>query len=849
MNIRNFLFLSLSISVLLLLILTFTASFLVFDSIIENHIEKTSRALAKKTFNDMYQIMKRGWTREEVLEFLKSLSSAYQDTPYEINIYRGDVVKQLFGEVPEPEKSSEVLKTFQTGETLSLRKEDTFIYTYPIIGKQECLKCHVNAKVGDIFCVLEVKHDMSSILKNVRQRLFIFFMFLSPIPFIGAFIIGSMISKRIYFSVNLLKNSIRRVNRFRDLRYIEVKKEKLPFEEIEELFHEINSLVTKLKDIAIDKDILEFEIKLLERFVITSEVIKEWREYVRDLLFKINAIIETNAVFCAFLEDDSINIDIFWKAKPSVRAQYTAENIIKDRLSSLSMFTSSQIETANINHNIGEVQEESVDFAGLQEVEVYSRVTILEKPKVAGLFGIIVKGREEMYKGMKELLINAVLASLINVVGSSKALGKHIEEIEYYATRDPLTGLYNRRLFGEFLEHEIERARRINTNVGLIFIDIDNFKLINDTYGHIYGDMYLKEVAVILKKTIREEDIAARFGGDEFAIILPNSDLDTTFFIARRIKKAIEDTYVVSSKGFYIRSTVSIGIAVFPEHGQNTMELLASADNMLLQAKDQGKNRIYGPMDESIAKAMERFKEVSHLILKASENKELVIPYFQPIMNMKENKIEACEVLMRFGEEHIPASKFIDIAERMGTIYKLDSILYEKTFEKISDIKSKHPDLQYFFLNMSSRALILEDFVIDMEKLATKYDIDPSTIVFEITERQAVKTEDILIKFITRLLNAGFRFAIDDFGSGYSSYYYLRKIPINFLKIEGEFVKGMVRNKMDRAFVHGIVLLAKEAGIKTVAEHVETQQIFEAVRAAGFDYAQGFYIGKPSPYL
>ncbi len=848
MNIKSFLILSLSVSVLILLILIYGVSFFIFDSIIEDRAVKISKALAKETFNNMYQIMKRGWTREEVLEFLKSLSSSYKDTPYELGIYRGEIVKELFGEVPEPEKSREVIETFKTKKPMYVRKGDTFIYTYPIIGKRECLKCHVNAKVGDIFCVLEVKHDMGPALKSLRQRLLMFFMFLSPIPLVGAFVIGSVVSRRIHSSVEALRNNVKSINRISDLRHIEIKKGNIPFKEIEDIFQEINTLVTKLKSVAIDRDILEFEIKLLERFVITSEIIKEWRTYVRDLLFKMNAVVETHAVFCAFLEDESINIDIFWRAKPSVRAQYVTENFIKEKLSSLSMFASGKIDSASISHNIGEAEGGSLDFAGLHDVEIYTRVAILEKPKIAGFFGIIVK-KGEAYKDIKDLLMNAMLASLINVIGSSKALYKYIEEIEYYATRDPLTGLYNRRLFGEFLEHEIERAKRINTNVGLIFIDIDNFKLINDTYGHIYGDMYLKEVALALKKSIREEDIAARYGGDEFAIILPNSDLDTTFFIARRIKKSIEDIYVVSSKGVYIRSTVSVGIAVFPEHGQTTMELLASADNMLLQAKDQGKNRIYGPMDESIAKAMERYKEVSHLILKATENKDLITPHFQPIMNLSEERVEAYEVLMRFGDEHIPASKFIDIAERMGTIYKLDTILYEKTFEKISHIKEKHPELKYFFLNMSSRALILEDFVLDMEKLAVKYDIDPAMIVFEITERQAVKTEDLLIKFITRLINAGFRFAIDDFGSGYSSYYYLRKIPIHFLKVEGEFVKGMVRSRMDRAFVHGIVLLAKEAGIKTIAEHVETRQIFEAVKAANFDYAQGFYIGKPSPSI
>ncbi len=239
--------------------------------------------------------------------------------------------------------------------------------------------------------------------------------------------------------------------------------------------------------------------------------------------------------------------------------------------------------------------------------------------------------------------------------------------------------------------------------------------------------------------------------------------------------------------------------------------------------------------------------EKSIIIANAIEEKR-VVPFFQPILNLENNTIEAYEVLSRIQLEDdriLGAHEFIEIAEKTGMIHRLDYIVMEKAFQKVNEVGYKGQ----LFVNLSPRALVLNEFIHEVKRLTATYRIKPGQIVFEITERDTVKNMSLLERFVNDLKLEGFGLAIDDFGSGFSSFHYLKRFPIDYLKIEGDFIVNMVNDARDRAFVHSIANLAKELGIKALAEFVENAEVLDHIRLAGIPYAQGYHIGHPNREL
>ena len=267
------------------------------------------------------------------------------------------------------------------------------------------------------------------------------------------------------------------------------------------------------------------------------------------------------------------------------------------------------------------------------------------------------------------------------------------------------------------------------------------------------------------------------------------------------------------------------------------------ADNMMYKAKTEGKDRVGIPTVDDVVEVFKRIGEQGVIIKKAIDERRL-IPYFQPLLNTQRGGIEAYEVLSRiqFEPEQVMGAKdFIEIAETMGLIHKLDFITIEKAFAIVRD----HDYRGYLFLNLSPKALVLAEFLGEIKRLVAEYQIDPAQVVFEITERETVKNIAVMKRFLSELKSDGFKFAIDDFGSGFSSFQYIKHFPIDFLKIEGDFITHMLDDHRDMAFVKSISTLAAELGIRTVAEYVESQRTLEIVRECGIDLAQGYHIGRP----
>lgn len=825
----------------------FGGTYLVFSNIYSDSIKENalyvSSSLAHLTFSSMFQVMSKGWKRSQLEEFISSTKKSVEDTPTFIDVYRGESVSQLFQPIEQGPMDEEIAQVFREGTELRQVKEYSVRYLFPLKAEEKCLRCHENAKPGDVLGVIDIKQDLEPFIKKANYDFFLSLIIIAPVPFLIAFLVVVYINGKIDKSINTLGESIESINKVSDLKNLQLEKLDLGFVELNNIVQKIEQLSNKLKSVAVDKDLLEFEIKLLEKFVITSEVVRDWREYVSLLLIEINQVINAYTLFSIFKVDEEVfDLEIFWRNTPTAPTKLMLEQSVRKLLTAHSHFTGVSV---NIVHNIADPSRLLADL-NEKDIDLQIKSLLVETPKIGGIVGIGVQA--DLVKDETRILVmESILSTLLNVVGSIKAIHKYTRDLEYYATRDPLTNLYNQRLFWELFEYEIGRAGRHGYKFALLVIDLDNFKSVNDTYGHGFGDLFLQEVAVSLRNSLRTEDILARYGGDEFVTILPESDGQGAATTAKRILDAINTLTVMSPDGTSVKGSVSVGIGIYPDHASEQKDLFLFADNMMYKAKSEGKNRIGVPTEEDIVEVFRHISETSIIILNAVENRD-IIPYFQPLVSTKTGKTDAVEVLsrIRLGDGRIMgAGEFVEVAEKMGIIHKMDYIVMEKALQKVQEQGFQGN----IFINLSPRALVLNEFVSESRRIVADSRIDPGRIVFEITERETIKNMNMLEKFVNNLKTEGFKLAIDDFGSGFSSFHYLKRFPIDFLKIEGDFIVNMIKNEKDRALVRSISLLAQELGIKTVAEYVEDEEVMQSVCQTGIDLAQGFHIGRPSENL
>ncbi len=837
----------LTASVLVSLIF-FGGTYFVFSNIYTNSIKENSlyvsTDLAQLTFNSMFQIMSKGWKRAQLEEFIAATKKSVQDTPTEIDIYRGETVSQLFGPIVQGEMDTEVKKAFGTGSELRQAQESRIRYIFPLKAEEKCLRCHVNAKIGNVLGVIDVKQDLSPLIDKAKSKFFFSLVVIAPIPFLIAFLVVVSINRKIERSITRLGQRIESVTKISDLKNLELAEVDLGFAELNNIVQKIEQLSDKLKSVAVDKELLEFEIRLLEKFVITSDVVKDWREYVGLLLIEINKVINAYTLFSIFKVDKEVfDLEIFWRHAPSSQTKKMLEQTVRKLLSGHPQFSGDSAVT--IVHNIADSSHNLADL-NERDIEVQMKSLLVETPKIGGIVGIGVQA-DMIRDATRMLVMESILSTLLNVVGSIKAIHKYTRDLEYYATRDPLTNLYNQRLFWELFEYEIGRAGRHGYKFSLLVLDLDNFKTVNDTYGHSFGDKFLQDVAVALHEVLRTEDILARYGGDEFVAILPETGGQEAAMAAKRALDAISTMAVVSPDGTVVKGSVSVGIGVYPDHATAQKDLFLFADNMMYKAKTEGKNRVGVPTEEDIVEVFRNISETSIIILNAVENRK-IIPFFQPLVDSRTKQTKSVEVLSRIhldNDKIMGAGDFVEIAEKIGVIHKMDYIVMEKALEAVHEQGFRGN----IFLNLSPRALVLNEFISEARRIVAGSGIDPGRIVFEITERETIKNMNMLEKFVNNLKLEGFKLAIDDFGSGFSSFHYLKRFPIDFLKIEGDFIVNMNSSEKDMAFVRSIAMLAQELGIQTVAEYVESEEVLQSVSDIGIDLAQGFYIGRPSENL
>lgn len=590
--------------------------------------------------------------------------------------------------------------------------------------------------------------------------------------------------------------------------------------------------------------LMKFQAELLKTLTLSSDTLKHWRKRTSSLLIEAGDVLDVCFAFTFQPGDDErYELDLFWQVTPPPGTRQIIEEMVLERIAACPAFGT--IPEYSLIQTTALPDQTLPDFSTLR-VNIETRDFTVDSPSSRGMVGVGIRSGHG-WSGLDKIAGDSMLTALVDIAESVRTIALYTREVERFATRDPLTNLYNQISFWDLLTYETERSKRQRYKFSLLVIDIDNFKTVNDTYGHEIGDCYLKSFSLILRAAVRGGDIAARYDGDQFTAILPVCDEGQAYIVAQRFIESVRELSLPLPDGGMLKGTASIGVAVYPDHAQEARDLYLLADSKLSQAKSFGKDRLSMPTNQDNVAALKSIGEKNIMILEALSRKQFV-PYFQPIMNIKTMKIEAYEVLTRIviGDRVIAAAEFIETAEGMGAIGKIDYQLIDMAFSRVREKNYTG----YLFLNLSPKALVLNEFMPTIRRFLTDYHIDPSKMVFEITERDTVKNLSLVEQFVHDLKGEGFRFAIDDFGAGYSSYQYLKTFSVDYLKVDGEFIRNMEENgSIEKAIVKSIAALAESLGIKTIAEYVETREILGQVESTGIDYAQGYYIQRPLPDL
>jgi len=420
------------------------------------------------------------------------------------------------------------------------------------------------------------------------------------------------------------------------------------------------------------------------------------------------------------------------------------------------------------------------------------------------------------------------------------------EQLVWIATHDQLTGLSNRRNFQQKLDSMLAIADRYKNQLALFYLDLDQFKVINDTHGHQAGDDLLQLITHILKKEVRETDLLSRIGGDEFTLVVPAATEEGIHNLANKLLLALKEIdYTINDQTHPI--SFSIGVALYPLHGKNQQELLANADLAMYHAKQTGRSRyhIFSPTFEYQAVLTEQLhwkKTIENAI-----KQDQFILFYQPILDIKQKKISHYECLLRIelaDKKILMPGDFITQAEQIGIIDQIDRLVLKKAIERHLAFQ-KIGNNARLAINLSGRSMNDESILPYIEELLNQEHVKPELIIFEITETSAVSNFLSAKSMIKKLKALGCHFALDDFGVGFSSFYYLKSLPVDYVKIDGSFVKQMDVNEEDRIFVKVLTEVSQAFGKKIIAEFVENQAILSLLELQGVDYAQGYYVSKP----
>lgn len=423
------------------------------------------------------------------------------------------------------------------------------------------------------------------------------------------------------------------------------------------------------------------------------------------------------------------------------------------------------------------------------------------------------------------------------------------DHLGWLSSHDPLTGLYNRRRFLEELDQTIATSERYGQSSAVMIIDLDQFKDINETSGHHVGDRLLQRAAEVLRVQARTSDIIARIGGDEFAVIVQMTTADNIERIANRFCSAFNDLTVDGHETHH-RISASIGAALYPLHGRASDELLANADIAMYQAKEKGRKawHVFSPEEHGRTRIHERVYW-DEKVKQALETDSLNI-HFQPILDVRHNEVTHYEALLRVKDENgkiLSPARFIDTAERNGLIHEVDERVVFRVFASLASLQQAGVGVR-LSVNLSGISFRNPNLVRNIAHAIETTGADPAGLIIEITETAAIADIDATRKLMEQIRSLGCRFALDDFGVGFSSLYYLKKLPVDYVKIDGSFIRNLHNDPDSQVLVRALVEVSRAYRLRTVAEFVENPEILTILQVLGVDYAQGYHIDQPKPF-
>lgn len=453
-------------------------------------------------------------------------------------------------------------------------------------------------------------------------------------------------------------------------------------------------------------------------------------------------------------------------------------------------------------------------------------------------------------KTLKVLSLTALLLGIVIAIVVVSRVARANKRIVHLANHDDLTGLANRRAFEHKLERTVKKAaKNKKTSYALLYLDLDRFKIVNDTCGHHAGDELLKQLTALFTRQVNDSDTVARLGGDEFAIITNADGFDQVKLLADKLRQETA-SFIFEYENRQFSISMSIGVIVIDGTETNLEKLMNNVDSACYIAKQSGRNRIHIAQkdDAEILRYRNSLENVQRIRRALSaEQFEL---FYQPVFDIRgdEQILEHCEILLRIKDEDgelFSPEEFIPLAEKYNLMGGIDRWVVRQVIIWIEKHQQsiKVPRL---LVNLSALSYTDDLFLSFLVKTLEEANIDHDKLAFEITETAAVDNTDVASKFITRIKRFGCRFALDDFGSGFSNFAYLKKLPIDYLKIDGSLVRNMCHDTIDKEMVRAINQIAHIVGAQTIAEFVENDEICKSLRGIGVDYGQGFGLQKPA---
>ncbi len=484
-------------------------------------------------------------------------------------------------------------------------------------------------------------------------------------------------------------------------------------------------------------------------------------------------------------------------------------------------------------------------------IRARGQIQLDEQDRPATMIGSIQDVTDEVHGRSERELLGFVLDTVLSGDSLDQFEGERIryeERLRQLTDYDQLTGVLNRRRFDERLKHELARAGRTHDRGAVVSIDIDSFKAINDSAGHAAGDAVLVEVAHALEGQFDSRDAVARLGGDEFAVVLLSVDFDQARAAAEDLLAAIHGCRpVFGGKAF--RVTASIGVAAFESDDATAGELLTGAELAMYAAKAAGRDRVvvYTPSDRR--RARETAKMAWPERIREALDRDRFLLHMQPILDLATGERSHGELLLRMRDEHgrlISPEAFLPAAESSGLIHQIDRWVVHQAVQLLAGSEDK--PMPKLSVNLSGESVVGDPQLLQLiERELSHASVSPDRMIFEVTETAAIANMPEATVFARRVNALGASLALDDFGTGFGSFYYLKHLPVGYVKLDGEFIQNLPRNHIDAHMVTAIVGVAQGLQIKTVAESVADEETIGLLRELGVDYAQGFHVGRPAP--